>query len=92
MTGWHWFEAQTPDDTPADDAAKADLARRKIWQRCLGGEDGAVILRDLQAMILHRALGPDAGDRALWMLEGQRALVLQMRQMAQGSERKNRHD
>ncbi|MDP2697592.1 hypothetical protein [Thalassospira sp.] len=90
MTGWHWFNPQMSDDPAADDAANVDQMRRKIWQRCLGGADGAVVLGDLRAMTLDRVLGPDAGDRALWMLEGQRALVLQMRQMAQGSERKNR--
>lgn len=61
----------------ARDRARQDL----VWQRVLGaagGADGAEICAQLRAMTLERTLGPNAGMAAIWMLEGQRALVLQM--------------
>ncbi|PKR56035.1 hypothetical protein [Thalassospira marina] len=55
--------------------------RDVVWQRVLGlagGADGAAICAQLRAMTLERALGPAASPQAIWMLEGQRALVLQI--------------
>ncbi|WP_073953661.1 hypothetical protein [Thalassospira sp. TSL5-1] len=63
--------------TPAEGKVCCDV----VWQRVLGvagGADGAEICAQLRAMTLERALGPNAGMQAIWMLEGQRALVLQI--------------
>ena len=58
-----------------------DVWRDGVWQRVLGqagGADGAEICAQLRAMTLERALGAHASQQAIWMLEGQRALVLQI--------------
>ena len=98
--GWGWFdEGQADVDLPQvskgteNAAAKGVFGgvsrqeRDRAWQRILGdaaGHDGAVVCADLRAMTLERALGPGASPQAIWMLEGQRALVLHMLRRARG--------
>lgn len=74
-SGWDWFD---PENT-FDEDGKLDH-----WQACFAGASGAAVLADLERQILHSALGPDATNSAIWMREGQRALVLQMRRLALG--------
>ncbi|MBX2831283.1 MAG: hypothetical protein KTR23_08910 [Rhodospirillales bacterium] len=73
MSGWDWFDP-TPDI--------ADDGTIDHWQACFADAAGQRVLTDLERQILHTALGPDANSQAIWMREGQRALVLQIRRLA----------
>lgn len=79
------------DETPRDDARRfglpgqAPLPDRAVFRRVFGNGDGAQILDGLCAITLGRALGPDAGDHAIWHLEGQRALVLRILRLCQAA-------
>ncbi|MEQ8286051.1 hypothetical protein [Thalassospira sp.] len=75
MSGWDWFDPipEMPEDADIDH-----------WQACLDTPAGQRVLADLERQILHTSLGPDANSHAIWMREGQRALVLQMRRLASG--------
>jgi hypothetical protein len=75
--GWDWFEAgnETLSESGSDH-----------WQACFDSDAGAKVLADLARHFLHSALGPDARDKAIWMREGKRALVLQIKRLAQGSK------
>ena len=77
MSGWDWFEGAVVDE--------ADEMDRAHWQQCFGTNAGQKVLADLERSILRTALGPQSPDRAIWMREGQRALVLQMTRLARGS-------
>ncbi|MBL4840200.1 MAG: hypothetical protein JKY47_05150 [Thalassospira sp.] len=78
MNGWDWFE----EVAAADETDEAD---RVHWQQCFGTSAGQKVLAELERSILRNALGPQSPDRAIWMREGQRALVLQMARLARGS-------
>jgi len=71
--GWDWFEAESKS---LSDGSKDH------WQACFDSDAGAKVLADLERHFLHSALGPDASDKAIWMREGKRALVLQIRRLA----------
>ena len=73
MTGWDWFDPDT--------AAKENDAGTH-WQTCFASDAGQQVLRDLETQFVRSSLGPDAGQAALWMREGQRGLVLQMIRLA----------
>jgi 3-oxoacyl-[acyl-carrier-protein] synthase III len=76
-SGWDWFD---PNNTPDDDASLDH------WQACFADPAGAAVLAELERQILHSSLGPDATNSAIWMREGQRALVLQIRRLASGAK------
>ncbi|MCK2166424.1 hypothetical protein [Thalassospira xiamenensis] len=78
MNGWDWFE----EVAAADETDEAD---RVHWQQCFGTHAGQKVLAELERSIIKTALGPQSPDRAIWMREGQRALVLQMTRLARGS-------
>lgn len=79
----------TPTETPTGwdglagrSAARQSAVGREVeiaFARCFSGDDGARVLNHLHAITLDRALGPDADDRTMRHLEGQRALVLHLR-------------
>ncbi|NIY76958.1 hypothetical protein HED22_14990 [Thalassospira sp. HF15] len=71
--GWDWFEAE--NESLSDGSADH-------WQACFDSDAGAKVLADLERHFLHAALGPDASDKAIWMREGKRALVLQIKRLA----------
>ncbi|MHC8494445.1 Bbp19 family protein [Thalassospira sp. SM2505] len=71
--GWDWFEPQESPNPGAEN---------DHWQACFGSPAGQQVLDDLEAHILHSALGPDVSPGAIWMREGQRALVLLIRRLA----------
>ncbi|OSQ47453.1 hypothetical protein [Thalassospira alkalitolerans] len=73
MTGWDWFEDLAVTDETADDH----------WRHCFASRAGQKVLADLDRSITRTALGPQSTDRAIWMREGQRALVLQIARLAQ---------
>ncbi|OSQ39790.1 hypothetical protein [Thalassospira mesophila] len=95
-SGWGWFEGGLAGGTlppvlpEAENAGVIGVSRQErdlAWQRVLGasaGHDAAVVCAELRAMTLERALGPAASPQAIWMREGQRALVLQMLRRARG--------
>ncbi|WP_168184945.1 hypothetical protein [Thalassospira sp. MCCC 1A01428] len=98
-SGWGWFEGGFVADRKsptvlserknenAEVIGVSHEERDRAWQRVLGpsaGHDAAVVCADLRAMTLERALGPAASPQAIWMQEGQRALVLQMLRRARG--------
>jgi len=78
MSGWDWFEGVAAAD-------ETDEADRVHWQQCFGTYAGQKVLAELERSIIKTALGPHSPDRAIWMREGQRALVLQMARLAMGS-------
>lgn len=78
MNGWDWFE----EVVAADETDEAD---RVHWQQCFGTRAGQKVLAELERSIIKTALGPQSPDRAIWMREGQRSLVLQMTRLARGS-------
>lgn len=78
MSGWDWFEEVAA-------AAETDEADRVHWLQCFGTHAGQKVLAELERSIIKTALGPQSPDRAIWMREGQRALVLQMARLARGS-------
>jgi len=78
MSGWDWFE----EVAAADETEEVD---RVHWQQCFGTSAGQKVLAELERSILRTALGPQSPDRAIWMREGQRSLVLQMARLARGS-------
>ncbi|WP_341363457.1 hypothetical protein P8T57_14135 [Thalassospira sp. SN3W] len=80
MSGWDWFDGLA---SAADD--ETEEVDRVHWQQCFGTSAGQKVLADLERSILRTALGPQSPDRAIWMREGQRALVLQMARLARGS-------
>ncbi|KJE34382.1 hypothetical protein UF64_14945 [Thalassospira sp. HJ] len=75
--GWDWFEAET-------EALTKDGTDH--WQACFDSDAGAKVLDDLERHFLLSVLGPDASDKAIWMREGQRALVLQIKRLAAGAK------
>jgi len=79
MSGWDWFDGLV---AAADETEEVD---RVYWQQCFGTSAGQKVLTELERSILRTALGPQSPDRAIWMREGQRALVLQMTRLARGS-------
>ena len=81
MSGWDWFEGVAA----ADETDEADEVDRVHWQQCFGTHAGQKVLAELERSIIKTALGPHSPDRAIWMREGQRALVLQMARLARGS-------
>ena len=80
MSGWDWFDGLA---SAADD--ETEEVDRVHWQQCFGTSAGQKVLVELDRSILRNALGPQSPDRAIWMREGQRALVLQMTRLARGS-------
>lgn len=64
----------------APDPGSAAIARAAT--RIFATADGALLLAHLRRITLNRALGPQASDAALRMLEGQRALVLMLEGLA----------
>ncbi|MCC9623940.1 hypothetical protein LPB41_19855 [Thalassospira sp. MA62] len=74
-TGWDWFAPKMND---------AGGPKTDHWQACFGSDAGQMVLADLERNILKTALGPDHDTARLWMREGQRALVLQIRRLATG--------
>lgn len=78
MSGWDWFEGVAAAD-------ETDEADRVHWQQCFGTYAGQKVLAELERSIIKTALGPHSPDWAIWMREGQRALVLQMARLARGS-------
>ena len=75
--GWNWFE--TAGEEPET------IAPKEIdhWQACFATPAGQQVLRDLERQFIQTSLGPASNNTALWMREGQRGLVLQMRRLAQ---------
>ncbi|MFM2045896.1 MAG: hypothetical protein RLY86_4472 [Pseudomonadota bacterium] len=69
-----------PGSAFAPDPGSAAVARAAT--RIFATADGALLLAHLRRITLNRALGPQAGDAALRMLEGQRALVLMLEGLA----------
>ena len=67
--GWTWFD--TPSEGPG---RNKDMER--AFARCLGGTDGALILRHLRSVTLDRALSADTPTPVLRHLEGQRKLYV----------------
>ncbi|SDG67821.1 hypothetical protein [Roseospirillum parvum] len=67
--GWESLERRPadPDQTP-DHLARA-------FARCFAGPSGELALAHLESLTRQRVLAPEAGDAALWHLEGQRHLV-----------------
>lgn len=74
--GWDWFAAE--NETLAENGTDH-------WQACFDSDAGAKVLADLERHFLHTALGPDASTAAIWMREGKRALVLQIKRLAERS-------
>ena len=81
MSGWDWFDGLAS----AVETDEVDEADRVHWQQCFGTSAGQKVLAELERSILRTALGPQSPDRAIWMREGQRSLVLQMARLARGS-------
>ena len=81
MSGWDWFDGLAS----AVETDEVDEADRVHWQQCFGTSAGQKVLAELERSILRTALGPQSPDRAIWMREGQRSLVLQMARLAMGS-------
>lgn len=73
-TGWDGLDAPPPAVSDAE--RRQTLAR--VLARLFGGADGELALDYLRQLTVRRALGPDASDAALRMLEGQRQLVLHL--------------
>ncbi|KZB65947.1 hypothetical protein [Thalassospira sp. MCCC 1A02491] len=73
INGWDWFEPQ--GDEMTEDG-------RDHWQSCFASDAGQKVIRELERQILQTALGPDVPASAIWMREGQRALVLQIKRLA----------
>lgn len=75
--GWDWFDPQDGQvpDTGTDRG-------KDHWQACFASHVGQMVLGDLERHFLQTALGPDAGSNAIWMREGQRALVLHIKRLA----------
>jgi hypothetical protein len=63
--GWSWFDGVAPEDE--------DDVLPRAFARCITGNDGDLVIRHLRQAFLERRLPPQAGDAALWHLEGQRA-------------------
>ncbi|KZB62161.1 hypothetical protein AUP42_04170 [Thalassospira lucentensis] len=78
MSGWDWFDGLAADD-------ETEEVDRVHWRQCFGTSAGQKVLAELERSILRTAFGPQSPDRAIWMREGQRALVLQMARLARGS-------
>ncbi|MBP3127784.1 hypothetical protein [Thalassospira sp. ER-Se-21-Dark] len=74
--GWDWFEAESESLSESG---------TDHWQTCFDSDAGAKVLADLEQHFLHTALGPDASTAAIWMREGKRALVLQIKRLAERS-------
>ncbi|MBC05954.1 hypothetical protein [Thalassospira sp.] len=74
--GWDWFEVEN-ESLSEDDTDH--------WQACFDCDAGTQVLADLERHFLHTALGPEASNAAIWMREGQRALVLQIKRLAERS-------
>ena len=72
--GWSWFEPAAPAEPEID---PIELCR--TFARCFQGRDGEIALGHLKRTILDRRLPPEASDRALRHLEGQRAAVAYLR-------------
>ena len=70
--GWDWFESE--NETLSENGSDH-------WQACFDSDAGAKVLADLERHFLHTALGPEASTAAIWMREGQRALVLQIKRL-----------
>lgn len=78
-TGWDGLVGRFAARQSATPQFKAAQEVEIAFARCFSREDGARVLNHLHAITLDRALGPDADDRALRHLEGQRALVLHLK-------------
>ena len=78
--GWNWFEPPAPESVRNEDLLRA-------FERCFGGEDGALVMNHLRALTLDRALGADAPSPALRHLEGQRQLVVYIANLADRERR-----
>lgn len=65
--GWESLDRRPADPGP-DHLARA-------FARCFAGPSGELALAHLEALTRQRVLAPEAGDAALWHLEGQRHLV-----------------
>lgn len=76
QSGWDWFDP---------DGAALTAADSDHWQACFETDAGQAVLADLERHFLQSALGPDASDKAIWMREGKRALVLQIKRLAERS-------
>lgn len=72
--GWPWTGAET--DPVAQDRLAAACAR------LFAGADGRLLLDHLTRVTLAATPGPDVTEARLRHLEGQRALVLSLRQLA----------
>jgi hypothetical protein len=71
--GWDWFEPQ--------EGLKPG-AGKDHWQACFESPAGQKVLEDLERHFLQSALGPNTAPTAIWMREGQRALVLHIKRLA----------
>lgn len=76
--GWPWPEthADTDADAPGEDQLAAACAR------LFAGTDGRLVLSHLTRATLGTSPGPEVTEARLRHLEGQRALVLSLRQLA----------
>lgn len=69
----------TPPAPVAAPGAPPDPAElQRACVRLFATPDGRLLMAHLRRTTLDRALGPQAGDAALRMLEGQRSLVLSL--------------
>lgn len=75
--GWNWFDAAGEDP---ETIAPTEIDH---WQACFATPAGRQVLRDLERQFIQTSLGPASNNAALWMREGQRGLVLQMRRLSQ---------
>ncbi len=79
--GWDWWQSPSAFESSVAASDRAALARACL--RLLSSADGVLVMDYFKARTLDRCLGPDASDRALWMLEGQRSFVLHILSLAE---------
>lgn len=82
-SGWDWWQAPVFPDTTTTESASDRAALARSCLRLLSSADGVLVMDHLKARTLDRCLGPEASDRALWMLEGQRCFVLYLLSLAE---------
>lgn len=78
--GWSWFDTPSagPDLNPS---LNKDMER--AFARCLGGTDGALVMKHLRSVTLDRALSAEAPTPVLRHLEGQRQLYVYIAGLAE---------
>ena len=67
--GWDWFDGALAHQP------ETDRETLLAYARCFSGTEGERVLNHLRAQTLERAMGPEAPNRLLRHVEGQRQLV-----------------